>query len=206
MRMNSRTRLAVLVVLVIVALAAAGCSSLPWSKKPPLTVADPNGVFHVKTPGDWRANVEAGLIGLYASEQLPTAETFDALSILIFSGEAAEKPKPESETLTTMVKKRAEQKKWQKPTYGKPAKTKLGKRDAWVMEVKAIDSKGRAFTGAYYFARTNGKEFFVVAVSPSDSWNADKKKVAGVTKEWYWHQPEVAKEATPAAKPVTKTK
>lgn len=193
MRPNSSAiRRLALALLIVVGLTPAGCG---FGKKPDVTVTDPGGRFHVKIPAEWQARMDPGLIGLYAAKKLPSTDSLDSMSMVIFNAEATPEKTDLAKRLKKIVEKRAADRKWTDVKYGKVEKTMIGKRPGHKILVSGKDGKKRQFAGDYYLIRTANTEVFIVCAAPADKWEANAPGAARVLENWYWHFPE-----TPAGK------
>ena len=180
-----RTTSAIAAVLAVIAVAVlASCGSAAKTKQ---EVADTSGLFHYKVPATWQTRAEPGMTTAYAAEELPAEdETTDALTIVtMLSTVTTETPVPEA--LAGYVSGLGAARGWTEVSAADPAAATVGGRAASRIDVTGTDARGRAFKAAYFWIRTNAREVLIVAVTPTDRWNAYSADLHDVLNEWYWH-------------------
>lgn len=190
---TSRNLVIALLAVVLLALVS-GCTG----KQELQTINESASLFHIKIPADWSAQVQQGLIAIYASDEAPSTEKLDNLSMGVFTTkDTTDSPVPEA--LTYVVEKRAEDRGWTAATISEPETAMIGGREGAVVDVSGTDSQGIDFKALYYFVRTSGAETLVIAASPSDQWDDHLEDVQTiVADEWYWHLPAGAESTTTA--------
>ena len=185
--MHARTRLGLTLVALLLVLAGtltlAGCGTRNRDQQ---TISSNEGLFHIKAPASWQKRVDERFIGLYASEELPTSEKLESLSIVILSG-GSTSTSPTAQLLSKFAKERSRTRKWKAADIGDPQNVKVGGRPASRISVAGNDSNG-AFAGAYYLIRTADSDVLVMAVTPKDAWGADEARVTQLTRDWFWHE------------------
>lgn len=187
-----------MIAIAVIAATAAGITACGGPKT--TSVSDASGLFHVVIPAKWQSMAQTGILAIYAAKDLPKDEdaAFDTLSVGIYTASAAAS-EPVGPRLVSLLEARAKDRKWKKQSIGQPAATKVGKREAYQVDVSGVDEKSREFAGRALLVRTNEREVLVFAVAPSGKWNGYEDDVDGLLTQWYWHQPEKT-EATDTAK------
>jgi hypothetical protein len=177
------------VVAAFLAATSSGCGLLD---RTPLTVPDPEGVYHLNVPKDWSFSGKPGMVSIYAGKEIPEDGTLDELSVVIMTsnlGDKSETPTPK-EAIEEFATWRADTREWKNPKMSKVTSATIGDAPANVMEVSGTDKSGVSFKGRYYLTRTATKEVFIMAVAPADRWTASAKQLDIALKEnWYWHAP-----------------
>ncbi|MDP2234694.1 MAG: hypothetical protein Q8K89_13735 [Actinomycetota bacterium] len=192
------TRSALTIALLVSSFSIAGCSLLT-GKSDLLTVSDPGGLFHVKTPADWSSHSQESFIAIYGSEDPPASDVLNDISLGIFTTkDTTDSPVPEA--LSYVVATRAQERSWTDADISEPADTEIGGRPGSVIEVTATDSQDVPFRAEYYFLRTSGQEVLVIAAAPAQMWDDSSKLIHTlITDEWYWHLSADQGESTPTA-------
>lgn len=162
------------------------------------TVNEASSLFHIKIPAGWSSHVQQGLMAIYASEETPSTEKLDNLSMGIFTTrDTTDTPVPEA--LTYVVEKRARDRGWTAADISSPEVATIGGRDGSALDVTGTDAQGVEFKARYYFARTSGAEVLVIAASPADQWEEHREQVETiVSSQWFWHLPAGAESTTTA--------
>lgn len=191
-------RSALTVALLVSSFSIAGCSAFTGDGEL-LTVSDPGGLFHVKTPDDWSSHAQSGFIAIYGGEDPPASDVLDDISIGIFTTkDTTDTPVPEA--LSYVVATRAQERGWTDPDVSEPAETKIGDRAGYVIKVTATDSQNIPFRAEYYFIRTSGQEVLVIAAAPAKMWDDSADLIQTlIADEWYWHLSAEQGESTPTA-------
>lgn len=187
-RTPKRLPLFVMSALALAAIVAlSGCSLLGGASRTQ-SVTDKANTFHFKIPAKWQTMPAEGFISVYADDKLPGKdEPAKALSILVFASQEASTA-AETDVLDYLLEARAEQRGWTDVKRGKTVKTTLGKRPAWTTDVSARGADGVEFDSRYIFARTEGREVFVVAVAPQGKdISAYDDEIDSIQKNWFWH-------------------
>ncbi len=187
MSRKSAVRTCLLFLLGLALAVSMGCSG-PSSMQ---EIADNSGWFHVRVPAKWQATANDVSILIVADKTLPTGQedAFDNLSMQIYVSDKAG-PATVAKSLPALVRARADSREWSNVKLSSPAKVKIGKRDAWAVDVSATDSKKRDFSGRIALVRTNDRDALVVALAPRDVWEkSGDDATANLYAEWYWHEP-----------------
>lgn len=185
LRTSRNLAIALLAVLMLALPFVSGCTG----DKKLQTINENSSLFHIKIPADWSAQVQQGLIAIYASDEAPSTEKLDNLSMGVFTTrDTTDSPVPEA--LTYVVEKRSKDRGWTATDISEPETAMIGGREGAVVSVTGTDSQGIDFAALYYFVRTSGAETLVIAASPSDQWDDHREDVQTiVADEWYWHLP-----------------
>ena len=189
-RLRTCLRLTALAVFVFVTIAgASGCRA----KAPELrSYGEPNGLFHIKVPETWPTVINPTGITVRAAEDLPTEDTFDALSFLI-SVNPLDEESDIADRLAEIVDARAEQRGWQTYEMGEAEDAALGNRVASKRHIRGVDANGIEFRADFTVARTNKREVLVVALAPAESWDEDTAEIEELLlRQWFWHIPDPA--------------
>lgn len=187
MSRKNAIRTSLLCLLAVALVGIVGCGGTSSMQE----IADNSGWFHVRVPAKWQATSNEDSILIVANKTLPTGkeDAFDGLSMQILVSDKAG-PATVARSLPALVRARAASREWTNVKLSAPAKVKIGKRDAWSVDVSATDSKKRDFSGRIALVRTNARDALVVALAPRDVWEkSGEDATANLYTEWYWHEP-----------------
>lgn len=179
-----------LILAIIFALGAAplsGCSVLDGTRSGSTTVTDFTALFHFDVPASWQAVVRPGTIAVAASkEPITDKRTLDTLWMLVYTGtEPSTTPVPQM--LVSLVDQRSVSREWTAAEMGKPAKTKVGGIDGYVVSASGTDKDGVDFKGRFYLVRTKSHEVVIQCVAPAadlDEFAEDIDRILG--ERWFW--------------------
>lgn len=177
---------ALLIALLVVSVAALGCS-----QEKTVSLPDTTGAYHIVVPASWQHQLANGYIGLYVSDTLPStpAQAADFPSIIILTTTTASTT-PLPVELTTLIKMRAAGRGWRAANVSTPASTMIGNRPAYVSNVNGTDANGAKFQAKFFVGRTSGREVFIAAIAKPDKWSTFSKQVDQLLKDWYWQLPD----------------
>lgn len=174
-------------LLATILISTSGCSL--FDNEPALKdVAEHSGAFHFQIPETWQVNMEAGLIAVYAAEELPTAEdAIDTLSVLVFTGDETTST-PAADMLVQFVEQRSVQRGWIDPVIGQIEDATIGGRDAYRIDIEATSPDDLRFVGRFYLTRTAGHDVLLITIVPVDKAESFDDEIEALTKNWFWHR------------------
>ena len=188
-----RTSYRFILLAALVTTLAVGIAGCGRTKAPELrSYGEPSGVFHIKVPETWPTVITPTGMTIRAAEDLPTEETFDALSFIV-SVNPLDDEGDIADRLAEIVEARAEQRGWQTYDIGEVEDAALGNRIAAKRHVRGVEANGIEFRADFTVARTNKREVLVVALAPAESWDEDTAEIEELLlRQWFWHIPDPA--------------
>ena len=182
-------RIALAALVIVTALSITGCSL--FEKDPEYRdVTARDSLYHFQMPSDWQSLVDGTAVAVYAAEELPEpGEAADTLSIIALTANVTtDAPVPDE--LLRITSNRSIQRSWTDTVISDPIETSVGSREAYSVEVAAIDGSGNPFEGRFHLIRTSGREVLIVAVAPASLYADYVSDMEDILERWYWHQPE----------------